>query len=66
MITLKALRAFTSDMHDNTKIGIEDDGVDLVFREPNSLGAESLFETGRLDAHRSYPEEGYIHTQEEM
>jgi hypothetical protein len=67
MITLKALREFTSNMHDDTKIGIENDGVDLVFREPNSSGVESLIMIGRLDAHGSYPqEEVSIHTQEEM
>lgn len=67
MITLKTLRAFTSDMHDDTKIGIEDDGVDLVFREPISSGVESLLESGRLDAYGAYPgEEGYIDTQERM
>lgn len=65
MITLETLRAFTSGMPDNTKMGIDDDGVCLVFREPDSSGGESLLEFGRLDAHGAYPgEEGYEHPYE--
>ena len=57
MITLKALRSFIADMPDETKMGIDDDQISLVFREPDSHGAESLLEAGRLDAYGSYPKE---------
>lgn len=64
MITLKTLMAFISGMPDDTKMGIDDDGTHLVFREPDSSGGESLLETGRLDAHGAYPrEEGYEHPE---
>lgn len=35
MITLKTLRAFISEMPDDTKMGIDDDQMCLVFREPH-------------------------------
>jgi hypothetical protein len=57
MITLKTLRAFISGMPDDTKMGIDDDQISLVFREPDSNGAETLLESGRLDAYASYPDE---------
>ena len=57
MITLKTLRAFISGMPDETKMGIDDDQVCLVFREPSSCGVESILESGRLDAHGVYPGE---------
>ncbi len=61
MITLAILRAFISGMPDDTKMGIDDDQISLVFREPDSNGVESLLEAGRLDAYGSSPdEEGYI------
>lgn len=60
MITLGTLRAFISGMPDDTKIGIDDDQICLVFRGTDSNGLESLLEAGRLDAYGSFPgEEGY-------
>ena len=60
MITLKLLRAFISGLPDDTKMGIDDDQVHLVFRQPDSFGVESLLATGRLDAYGAYQEEeGY-------
>ena len=66
MITLKTLRAFISGMPDNTKMGIDDDQVCLVFREPSSCGVESILETGRLDAHGAYPGDSENLDQEEI
>jgi hypothetical protein len=57
MITLATLRAFISGMPDDTKMGIDDDQISLVFRESDSTGEESMLETGRLDAYGSDPEE---------
>jgi len=57
MITLAVLRAFISGMPDDTRIGIDDDGTCLVFREPESKGEEFLLESGRLDAYGAYPGE---------
>lgn len=54
MITLATLRAFISGMPDDTKIGIDDDGTYLVFREPESRGEELMLESGRLDAYGAY------------
>lgn len=60
MITLETFRAFILGMPDDTKMGIDDNGEQLVFREPDSSGEESLLECGRLDALGSYlGEEGY-------
>ena len=55
MITLATLRAFISGMPDDTMMGIDDDQVSLVFREPDSSGVESMLEAGRLDAYGSDP-----------
>ncbi len=57
MITLATLRAFISGMSDDTKMGINDDQISLVFREPDSTGGESMLETGRLETYGSYPME---------
>jgi hypothetical protein len=57
MITLATLRAFISGMSDDTKMGIDDDQISLVFREPDSTGGEPMLEAGRLDAYSSDPEE---------
>ena len=54
MITLATLRAVISGMPDDTKIGIDDDGASLVFREPESRGEELLLESGKLDAYGAY------------
>ena len=62
MITIAILRAFISGMPDGTKLGVDDEGARLVFREPDSRGVESLLESGRLDAYGAYPgDEGYEH-----
>lgn len=65
MITLKTLREFISAMPDETKMGIDDDQVSLVFREPSSRGQESLLECGRLDAYGAYQGDGPDTHQEE-
>ncbi len=66
MITLKTLRAFISEMPDDTKMGIDDDQMCLVFREPSSCGVESILESGRLDAHGAYPGESGDLDQDEI
>ena len=65
MITLETLRAFISGLPDDTKIGIDDDQDHLVFRQPDSIGVESLLTTGRLDAYGAYQgEEGHDYPDE--
>jgi hypothetical protein len=66
MITLKTLRAFILGMPDDTKMGIDDDQVCLVFREPSSCGVESILESGRLEAHGAHVGESGDLEQEEI
>lgn len=54
MITVKELRSFIASLPDDTKIGIDDDQEELVFRQPASLGAEILLTIGRLHAYGEY------------
>jgi hypothetical protein len=54
MITVKEIRAFISSLPDDTKMGIDDDYQQLVFRRSDSRGVKTLMTIGRLDAYGAY------------